>query len=124
MRHADTPTFPRPLYQLPLGLRWETRKGVTLVGDATHLVSPFAGVNSAVLDAQELANSIKYNPKNLEAAIRTYEPHIYDHADAANRMAWKNMELALWSSSTSILIVLPRLLCGPLNNMVFSTYKN
>ncbi|KAL1982755.1 hypothetical protein VTN96DRAFT_937 [Rasamsonia emersonii] len=97
VRYADAPIFPRPVYQVPLGSRWETQKGLTLVGDAAHLMSPFAGegVNLAMLDALELANAIVENPTDLDEAIRKYESNIYDRADAANRMAQEGMKRAL-----------------------------
>ncbi|RYP72337.1 hypothetical protein DL771_004311 [Monosporascus sp. 5C6A] len=50
----------RPLYMLPVGLTWPSRPGVTVLGDAAHLMTPFAGagVNVGMVDALELAEEI------------------------------------------------------------------
>ncbi|KAH7374111.1 hypothetical protein BKA64DRAFT_586586 [Cadophora sp. MPI-SDFR-AT-0126] len=50
----------RPLYMLPTDFTWTHKSGLTLLGDAAHLMTPFAGegVNCAMLDALELSKAI------------------------------------------------------------------
>jgi 2-polyprenyl-6-methoxyphenol hydroxylase-like FAD-dependent oxidoreductase len=51
---------PTPLYMLPIGHTWTSKTGMTLIGDAAHLMTPFAreGMNAAILDALGLAEEI------------------------------------------------------------------
>lgn len=76
----------RPLYMLPVGFTWESRPGVTLLGDAAHLMTPFAGVgvNVALMDALELAQEIiaytgagNTDEDGLAGVVRRYEERMF-----------------------------------------------
>ncbi|OTB18644.1 hypothetical protein K445DRAFT_314523 [Daldinia sp. EC12] len=84
----------RPLYMLPVGHRWEPRPGVSLLGDAAHVMTPFAGVgvNVGMMDALELAEGIIAYVKQQEEGkgdlakmLREYENGMFERSqkDAA-----------------------------------------
>lgn len=78
----------RPLYMLPIGHSWHTHPGVTLLGDAAHLMPPSAGqgVNQAMQDAVELADAIRTHP-TLDDAVRVYEPSMFVRAKRGAELA-------------------------------------
>ncbi|WP_043202447.1 FAD-dependent oxidoreductase [Paraburkholderia acidipaludis] len=56
---ADQIAAIRPIVSLPAGTRWPVKSGLTLIGDAAHVMPPMGtGVNLAMLDAAELAEAI------------------------------------------------------------------
>ena len=88
----DEGMYHRPLYRLPMDHKWTHVPGATILGDAAHLMSPFAGagVNLAMLDALELgivlANAINSGSsvEEREAAVAAWEE---ERMEAANGIA-------------------------------------
>ncbi|WP_112699367.1 FAD-dependent oxidoreductase [Micromonospora noduli] len=75
---AESAPTPRLIEAMPIGTRWTSRPGVTLIGDAAHLMPPVGeGANQAMLDAAELASQLAANPGGPNSAIRTYEESMF-----------------------------------------------
>ncbi|KAJ3499093.1 hypothetical protein NLG97_g623 [Lecanicillium saksenae] len=84
-----------PFYMLPVGLRWHHQRGVTMIGDAAHLMTPFAGegVNNAMADALSLANLILQHQKgDLDEAVRSYEEEMFRRIEPSMARTWSNLQ--------------------------------
>ncbi|KAF8993846.1 hypothetical protein BDQ17DRAFT_1431436 [Cyathus striatus] len=96
---SDEPLIRRPLYMLPVGFKWESKLGVTLVGDSAHVMTPFAGVgvNVGMMDSLELFQAIK---KHLDApaefslkdALKEYETRLFSRSEIHAVETFANLE--------------------------------
>ncbi|KAH7345006.1 monooxygenase [Rhizoctonia solani] len=86
----------RPMYMLPLDHTWGPCPGLTLLGDAAHLMTPYAGegVNITMWDSLELAKKIVEGVKlgDLNKAVREYEVDMFKRGSDSKRRTNRNKE--------------------------------
>ncbi|MGW0174024.1 FAD-dependent oxidoreductase [Rhodococcus sp. NPDC003322] len=106
--HADTPLIPRRINVLPVGLRWDRVPGVTLLGDAAHVMSPFAGegANLAMYDGAQLAQALLRHPEDTEHALLEYESDMFTRAAEATSQSAQGLDVIFAEDSPQSLIAM------------------
>jgi 2-polyprenyl-6-methoxyphenol hydroxylase-like FAD-dependent oxidoreductase len=93
--HTALPVIPRPIYCMPLDQTWQATPNLTLLGDAAHVMPPFAGegANTSMFDALELSECLTDNQYNtLQEAISAYEVSMLKRATIAAKQSLENGE--------------------------------
>ncbi|SKC86922.1 FAD-dependent oxidoreductase [Ohtaekwangia koreensis] len=87
--------IPRPQYCMPLDQIWEAKENITLLGDAAHLMPPYAGegVNMAMLDAVMLSECLTNNKfDDTRSAIAQYEKEMRARASDIAKITLEQTE--------------------------------
>jgi 2-polyprenyl-6-methoxyphenol hydroxylase-like FAD-dependent oxidoreductase len=93
--NTGAPFIPRPIYCMPLNQTWDALPNLTMIGDAAHVMPPFAGegANMAMLDALELSEQLTNGHHDtLQEAISTYEVNMRSRASIAAQESLENGE--------------------------------
>lgn len=91
---ADSSLTPRPIHALPIGHSWSRTPGVTLLGDAAHVMSPFAGegANLAMLDGAELGQAIASHG-GTEEGLAAYEERLFPRSAVSARQSADGLDM-------------------------------
>jgi len=94
--NTSAPFIPRPINCMPLDQTWDSLPDVTIIGDAAHVMPPFAGegVNMAMLDALELSESLTGSHHvSIYEAIVSHETAMRKRASEMAMESLKNGEM-------------------------------
>jgi 2-polyprenyl-6-methoxyphenol hydroxylase-like FAD-dependent oxidoreductase len=101
------PFIPRPIYSMPTDQTWKALPNLTMLGDAAHVMPPFAGegVNMAMLDALELTECLtsgKYN--TVQEGIADFEKNMCERAAIITQESLDNGERMHSENSLSTML--------------------
>ena len=78
---------PWPIYIMPIGHTWPHQQGITLLGDAAHVMPPAGdGANLAMRDGVDLACALA-DPADPDHAVASFEQIMFERAEFSARIA-------------------------------------
>lgn len=112
---GETALVPRRIFTLPNDHSWVRTPGVTLLGDAAHLMPPSGdGANLAMFDGAELGRALSDHRDDIDAALSVFEKAMFTRSEAVAVQSHETLDLCLGERSPSGLI---DLLTGVTNAM-------
>ena len=102
---SDIDPVRRPIYSLPIEHKWPRIPGVTLLGDAAHLMAPTGeGANLAMYDGSELARFLLAHREDMEAALSAFEEEMFQRSSAEAAQAGPMQEMLFGSNTPQTLV--------------------
>jgi len=102
---GETDPVPRAIHALPVEHRWARVPGVTLLGDAAHLMIPSGeGANLAMFDGAELGKAIAANPGDVEAALIAYEKDLFPRSASEAAEAKEVLKVCIGANAPRSLV--------------------
>ena len=94
---AEGPFCARSLHILPIGTTWKHKTGLTLIGDAAHLMAPHAGegVNQSLHDSVTLAQAIissLQEGEDLDEEVKDFEVSMFARAKKTQQLSYRLMQ--------------------------------
>jgi 2-polyprenyl-6-methoxyphenol hydroxylase-like FAD-dependent oxidoreductase len=103
--NGEADPVPRAIHALPVEHRWARVPGVTLLGDAAHLMTPSGeGANLAMFDGAELGKAIAAHPGDVEAALIAYEKDLFPRSASEAAEAERVLNLCLGANAPQSLV--------------------
>ena len=104
----------RTIHALPVGYKWPQNPDITLLGDAAHLMSPFAGegVNLAMADAADLAEALIAGHTD-SPALQRYESICWERGEESAGESAANLELFFGDNAAEAVAMLFQSHHGP-----------
>ncbi|GAA1463639.1 FAD-dependent oxidoreductase [Williamsia maris] len=97
---GESAPVPRKIFTLPNDHRWDRTPGITLLGDAAHLMPPSGdGANLAMFDGAELGRAIADHPGDVDAALAVYEESMFARSSTMAVEAHETLDLCLGDTS-------------------------
>jgi 2-polyprenyl-6-methoxyphenol hydroxylase-like FAD-dependent oxidoreductase len=102
---GETDPVPRSIHALPVKHRWDRVPGVTLLGDAAHLMAPSGeGANLAMFDGAELGKAIAANSGDVEGALIAYEKELFPRSASEAAEAEEVLKVCLGPNAPQSLV--------------------